>query len=233
VIDQVAMAAPAADQSAAALGAFFGKRPSGAIAKSDDRRRVTEDASPPICQHGHILPFRNPLLVADEAAMLDNLTGGPLDLGLGRGLRPPEFEAFAVDQARSREMFVESFNLIRRIWADENFVHHGKYWTVVKNGPLSPPLVQRPHRRSSSARPEPESQVRIRLPAGGSRIRTLGPYREGRRKSGSQRTRWWAGGVRPGRLEDVCCGKNYSAFTGGFLLNLTDWQKISVSCVKR
>jgi alkanesulfonate monooxygenase SsuD/methylene tetrahydromethanopterin reductase-like flavin-dependent oxidoreductase (luciferase family) len=42
-------------------------------------------------------------------------------------------------------MFVESFNLIRRIWADENFVHHGKYWTVVKNGPLSPPLVHRPH----------------------------------------------------------------------------------------
>jgi hypothetical protein len=77
------------------------------------------------------------------------------------------------------------------------------------------------------------SEVRIGLSAGGSRIRTLGPYREGRRKSGSQRTRWWAGGVRPGRLEDVCCGKNCSAFTGGFLLNLTDWQKISVSRVKR
>jgi alkanesulfonate monooxygenase SsuD/methylene tetrahydromethanopterin reductase-like flavin-dependent oxidoreductase (luciferase family) len=38
-----------------------------------------------------------------------------LDLGLGRGLRSPEFEAFGVDQAQSREMFVESFNLIRRI----------------------------------------------------------------------------------------------------------------------
>jgi alkanesulfonate monooxygenase SsuD/methylene tetrahydromethanopterin reductase-like flavin-dependent oxidoreductase (luciferase family) len=93
----------------------------------------------------NILPFRNPLLVAEEAAMLDNLTGGRLELGLGRGLRPPEFEAFGVDQARSREMFVESFELIRRIWADENFVHRGKYWTIVKNGPLSPPLVQRPH----------------------------------------------------------------------------------------
>ena len=93
----------------------------------------------------NILPFRNPLLVAEEAAMLDNLTGGRLDLGLGRGLRPPEFEAFGVDQARSREMFVESFELIRRIWADENFVHRGNYWTIVKNGPLSPPLVQRPH----------------------------------------------------------------------------------------
>ena len=34
-------------------------------------------------------------------------------------------------------------------------------------------------------------------------------------------SRWWACGVRPGRLEDVCCGKNCSVFTGGFFLNLT------------
>jgi alkanesulfonate monooxygenase SsuD/methylene tetrahydromethanopterin reductase-like flavin-dependent oxidoreductase (luciferase family) len=93
----------------------------------------------------NILPFRNPLLVAEEAAMLDNLTGGRLDMGLGRGLRPPEFEAFGVDQQQSREMFLESFEIIRRVWADENFVHRGKYWTVRKDAPLSPPLVQRPH----------------------------------------------------------------------------------------
>jgi alkanesulfonate monooxygenase SsuD/methylene tetrahydromethanopterin reductase-like flavin-dependent oxidoreductase (luciferase family) len=93
----------------------------------------------------NILPFRHPLLVAEEAAMLDNLTGGRFDIGLGRGLRPPEFEAFGVDQERSREMFLESFEIIRRVWADENFVHHGKYWTVQKDAPLSPPLVQRPH----------------------------------------------------------------------------------------
>src|SRR5246500_4050466 len=93
----------------------------------------------------NILPFRHPLLVAEEAAMLDNLTDGRLDMGLGRGLRPPEFDAFGVDQQQSREMFLESFEIIRRIWADENFVHHGKYWTVRKEAPLSPPLVQRPH----------------------------------------------------------------------------------------
>jgi alkanesulfonate monooxygenase SsuD/methylene tetrahydromethanopterin reductase-like flavin-dependent oxidoreductase (luciferase family) len=93
----------------------------------------------------NILPFRHPLLVAEEAAMLDNLTGGRLDMGLGRGLRPPEFAAFGVDQQQSREMFLESFEIIRRVWADENFVHHGKYWTVKKDAPLSPPLVQRPH----------------------------------------------------------------------------------------
>ncbi|MBV8121199.1 MAG: LLM class flavin-dependent oxidoreductase, partial [Alphaproteobacteria bacterium] len=93
----------------------------------------------------NILPFRHPLLVAEEAAMLDNLTEGRLDMGLGRGLRPPEFEAFGVDQGQSREMFLESFAIIRRIWADENFVHRGKYWTVQKEAPLAPPLVQRPH----------------------------------------------------------------------------------------
>src|SRR5262249_61757509 len=69
----------------------------------------------------NILPFRHPLLVAEEAAMLDNLTGGRFDMGLGRGLRPPEFEAFGVDQEQSREMFLGSFEIIRRIWADENF----------------------------------------------------------------------------------------------------------------
>jgi alkanesulfonate monooxygenase SsuD/methylene tetrahydromethanopterin reductase-like flavin-dependent oxidoreductase (luciferase family) len=93
----------------------------------------------------NILPFRHPLLVAEEAAMLDNLTSGRLDMGLGRGLRPPEFEAFGVDQQQSREMFLESFDIIRRVWADENFFYRGKYWTVHKDAPLSPPLVQRPH----------------------------------------------------------------------------------------
>jgi alkanesulfonate monooxygenase SsuD/methylene tetrahydromethanopterin reductase-like flavin-dependent oxidoreductase (luciferase family) len=93
----------------------------------------------------NILPFRHPLLVAEEAAMLDNLTGGRFDMGLGRGLRPPEFAAFGVDQQLSREMFLESFDMIRRIWADENFTHHGKFWTVHKDAPLSPSLVQQPH----------------------------------------------------------------------------------------
>ena len=93
----------------------------------------------------NILPFRHPLLVAEEAAMLDNLTDGRFDMGLGRGLRPPEFEAFGVDQARSRAMLEESFDIIRRVFADENFELRGKYWTVRKDAPLAPPLVQRPH----------------------------------------------------------------------------------------
>ena len=39
-------------------------------------------------------------------------------------------------------MFLEAFEIIRRVWADENFVHHGTYWTVQKDAPLSPPRAR-------------------------------------------------------------------------------------------
>lgn len=93
----------------------------------------------------NILPYRNPLLVAEEAAMLDVLTDGRLDMGIGRGLRPQEFDAFCISQAQSREMFLESLEVIRRVFADENFVHRGKHYNVDKQIALSPGLVQRPH----------------------------------------------------------------------------------------
>jgi alkanesulfonate monooxygenase SsuD/methylene tetrahydromethanopterin reductase-like flavin-dependent oxidoreductase (luciferase family) len=93
VTDQVAMAAPAGDESAAALGAFLasGHPVPSSIAAASQRTRPLRFAN-----MVNILPFRNPLLVAAEAAMLDNLTEGRLDLGLGRGLRSPEFETFGV-----------------------------------------------------------------------------------------------------------------------------------------
>lgn len=92
----------------------------------------------------NVLPYRDPLLVAEEAAMLDVLSGGRLDVGIGRGLKPTEFEAFCLSQADSRSMFEESIDVIGRIWADETFEHHGAHYNVAKKTPLSPPLVQRP-----------------------------------------------------------------------------------------
>lgn len=93
----------------------------------------------------NILPYRNPLLVAEEGAMLDVLTNGRFDMGIGRGLKPIEFDAFCIPQANSREMFLESLSIIKRVWADENFEHVGKHFKVNKKTPLSPPLVQKPY----------------------------------------------------------------------------------------
>jgi alkanesulfonate monooxygenase SsuD/methylene tetrahydromethanopterin reductase-like flavin-dependent oxidoreductase (luciferase family) len=93
----------------------------------------------------NVLPYRNPLLLAEECAMLDVLTGGRLDIGIGRGLKPTEFAAFCVPQERSRAMFNESVEIMSRVWADENFRYEGEFFRVNKASPLSPPLVQRPH----------------------------------------------------------------------------------------
>jgi alkanesulfonate monooxygenase SsuD/methylene tetrahydromethanopterin reductase-like flavin-dependent oxidoreductase (luciferase family) len=92
-----------------------------------------------------LLPVRNPLLVAEEMAMLDQMTGGRLDVGIGRGGKASEYQCFGLDTADSRARFQESFDLVRRIWADEMFEHEGPHFKVTKTTALSPVLVQRPH----------------------------------------------------------------------------------------
>jgi len=105
----------------------------------------------------NILPYRNPLLVAEEAAMLDTLTNGRVDVGIGRGLKPLEFDTFCVSQAESREMMLESLEIIKRVWADENFIHKGKHYSIKKQSPLCPVLVQKPHPLLLISAQSPES----------------------------------------------------------------------------
>lgn len=105
----------------------------------------------------NILPYRHPLLIAEEMAMLDVLTEGRIDCGIGRGLKPYEFRAFGQDQESSREVFLECLAVMRKIWSDEPFSFKGKYYTVEKRTPLSPPLVQKPHPPLYVSAQSPES----------------------------------------------------------------------------
>src|SRR5579885_301668 len=93
----------------------------------------------------NVLPYRNPLLLSEEIAMLDQLTGGRLDVGIGRGGKASEYETFGLDPADSRALFREAIEIMQRVWADENFVHDGRFHRIKKDAALSPPLVQRPH----------------------------------------------------------------------------------------
>jgi alkanesulfonate monooxygenase SsuD/methylene tetrahydromethanopterin reductase-like flavin-dependent oxidoreductase (luciferase family) len=105
----------------------------------------------------NVLPYRHPLLLAEEIAMLDVLSDGRIDVGIGRGIKPLEFRAFGVDQDRSREIFDEALAVMMRVWADENFTHVGKYFRVDKQTPLTPALVQRPHPPLYISAQSPES----------------------------------------------------------------------------
>lgn len=93
----------------------------------------------------NILPYRNPVVLAEELAMLDVLSRGRLDIGLGRGLKPVEFDLLGVNQAESRRMFHESVDVMKRVWADEIFTAESSWYKIDKKTPIAPGVVQKPH----------------------------------------------------------------------------------------
>ncbi|HEY3116988.1 MAG TPA: LLM class flavin-dependent oxidoreductase, partial [Chloroflexota bacterium] len=94
---------------------------------------------------GAVIPaFNNPIKLAAELAMLDNLSGGRLDVGFGRAFIPKEFDAFHVNMDDSRELFDESVELIQRLWTEDRVTHHGLYHHL-DDIHLTPRPVQRPH----------------------------------------------------------------------------------------
>ncbi|MDP2330014.1 MAG: LLM class flavin-dependent oxidoreductase [Reyranella sp.] len=92
-----------------------------------------------------VLPWHNPVLVAEQVATLDLLSGGRVDLGVGKGYRQAEFDGFCIPMAEATERFDEAMEVIRKGWTSKGrFSHHGKRWhyddIVVEPEPL-----QRPH----------------------------------------------------------------------------------------
>lgn len=59
-----------------------------------------------------VLPWHDPMRVAEQVSMLDHMSDGRLILGLGRGLGRVEFEGFGINQEDSRELFVESAQML-------------------------------------------------------------------------------------------------------------------------
>jgi len=92
-----------------------------------------------------VLPWHNPVLVAEQAATLDLLSGGRLDFGVGKGYRDYEFAGFCIPPAEATERFDEAMEVIRKAWTTEGrFSHHGKRWHF-ENVVVEPAPVQRPH----------------------------------------------------------------------------------------
>jgi alkanesulfonate monooxygenase SsuD/methylene tetrahydromethanopterin reductase-like flavin-dependent oxidoreductase (luciferase family) len=91
-----------------------------------------------------IAPFHHPLRLAEQMALLDIISGGRLDVGIGRGNRPVEFAGYGVEQIESRERMDETVEILLRAWTEERFSHQGRFFTVRDVGVIPKPL-QRPH----------------------------------------------------------------------------------------
>jgi len=75
-----------------------------------------------------VLPFDNPLRVAEDLAMVDILSNGRLELGVGSGYLAHEFAGFNLDPQDKRERFDESLAILQKAWTGERFSHAGKFY---------------------------------------------------------------------------------------------------------
>ena len=92
-----------------------------------------------------VLPWHNPVLLAEQAATLDLLSGGRLDFGIGTGYRYNEFVGFDVAMDEAREKFEESIAIILKAWtSNTRFSHQGKFWTF-NDIVVEPPPFRKPH----------------------------------------------------------------------------------------
>ena len=92
-----------------------------------------------------VLPWHNPVLVAEQVATLDLLSGGRIDFGIGKGYRQAEFDGFNIPMEEASERFDEAAEIIRKAWTSEGrFSHHGKRWHY-DDIVVEPAPVQRPH----------------------------------------------------------------------------------------
>jgi alkanesulfonate monooxygenase SsuD/methylene tetrahydromethanopterin reductase-like flavin-dependent oxidoreductase (luciferase family) len=77
-----------------------------------------------------VLPFGNPVRLAEEMAMVDVLSNGRLELGVGRGYQPQEFSALGVDPEHSQAVFDEYLEIMRRAWSNERLTFHGEHYDI-------------------------------------------------------------------------------------------------------
>lgn len=92
-----------------------------------------------------VLPWHNPVLVAEQVATLDLLSNGRYELGVGRGYRKEEFDAFCVPMNEAQERYLECFQLLMKsLTTKERFSWHSKYWHF-DNIVVEPAPMQQPH----------------------------------------------------------------------------------------
>ena len=91
-----------------------------------------------------VVPLHHPLLIAEEIGTLDALSGGRLDVGLGRGYQRYEFERFGLKLDTSGERWNESIDILLKAFQGEPFSYDGKLFQIPETSVYPQPL-QKPH----------------------------------------------------------------------------------------
>ena len=92
----------------------------------------------------YTLNLYHPLRLIDEICMLDQMSGGRLELGIGRGISPYEVGYYGVDPATGPERFAEALDIILKGLTQQRLAHEGRFFAF-KDVPMEMQPVQRPH----------------------------------------------------------------------------------------
>ena len=105
----------------------------GAIAARTSRIRISTDVA--------LAPFHHPLRLAEDVAVLDNLSGGRMELGVGMGYAPHEFQAFGMPRAERVSRTEETIQVLKQALAGEPVTLSGKRFSF-DGVPVFPKPVQ-------------------------------------------------------------------------------------------
>ncbi len=92
-----------------------------------------------------VLPWHNPVLLAEQAATLDLVSGGRFDFGFGKGYRHSEFNGFQIAPEEAEARFEEAIAVMIRAFTERRrFSHRGRFWHF-EDIVVEPPPAQQPH----------------------------------------------------------------------------------------
>jgi alkanesulfonate monooxygenase SsuD/methylene tetrahydromethanopterin reductase-like flavin-dependent oxidoreductase (luciferase family) len=145
----------------------------------------------------YVLPAHHPLRLAEEICMLDHLSGGRLDVGIGRGASAHELQYFGIDPDHAPAMYVEAYNVIKQALTRPAVDFSGKCYKF-ENVPIELKPRQLPYPPFWYAVPVPEgaawpAQNRINIVCGG-------PVQKVREITDRYRAEWAAAGNPPDQL---------------------------------
>jgi alkanesulfonate monooxygenase SsuD/methylene tetrahydromethanopterin reductase-like flavin-dependent oxidoreductase (luciferase family) len=103
-----------------------------------------------------VLPWHDPIRVAESIALLDVLCGGRCLFGFGRGAASVEYAGFRIPMEEARPRFVESAQLIRLALSQKEFEWNGEYYQIPRTS-IRPQPISNPERRFFVSSVTPES----------------------------------------------------------------------------
>jgi alkanesulfonate monooxygenase SsuD/methylene tetrahydromethanopterin reductase-like flavin-dependent oxidoreductase (luciferase family) len=103
-----------------------------------------------------VLPWHDPVRVAEEIALVDVLSGGRTIFGFGRGAASVEYAGFRIPMEEARPRFVEAAQIVVKALTNETFEHDGEFFKIPRTA-IRPRPISHPERRFYASSVSPES----------------------------------------------------------------------------